>query len=597
MLREIYDYGNKKAILSPSGFKLKQVKAYISLDSKGNFIGIDIGLKEKKMCPDVGSLAQGQYMCNILVEKAGIILLVDDSYKSKHDFFITALEKGSNYEPLFNTCLVSLKNEITRSLIIQSLETQKIKISDVIGFKVNMFPIEESENYLEWWNSYRKTLLQNKDSEATNTMQRCFITGNICEPVKTVPKINGLFSVGGHSSGDSLICFDKDAYRSYNLEQAENCPVSEEAINKINFTLEKLISDAPTHAGSKFVYWYKESLPCDGNYDLLSTLKDLAINENEDLTVNTDIDGDDFEQEITALINAKKLINSVKKGEMPQQLLNRYYILTLSGAGGRIMIRNYMEGSYEELYDSFKSWFDDLTLVNAKRPPKLTGIYIRLLKYQKSKIDLFKRISQELAGLDNQIMYAILKNTRLPDAVASRALNYIRSDLLSNEDRKKSKSLDSIACRILKVWLMRKEMFDKKIRREDVIMKEELNEENTNSAYLAGRMMAVYAKIQEDSLGDVGAGVVQRYYTSASTAPALVIGRLSALSQHHLGKLSKGKSIYYTNILADIASKVKNGFPRSMNIEQQSLFALGYYQQIADLYKKKDKEENKEEAK
>ena len=33
------------------------------------------------------------------------------------------------------------------------------------------------------------------------------------------------------------------------------------------------------------------------------------------------------------------------------------------------------------------------------------------------------------------------------------------------------------------------------------------------------------------------------------------------------------------------------------NIEQQSLFALGYYQQIADLYKKKDKEENKEEAK
>ena len=147
MLKEIYNYGNKKAISSPIGFKLKQVKAYISLDSKGSFIGVDLGSKEKKMCPDVGSLAQGPHMCNILVEKAGIILLIDDSYKAKHDFFANALEEGSNYEPLFKTCLVALKNEITRSLIIQSLEAQKIKIADVIGFKVNMFPIEESENY------------------------------------------------------------------------------------------------------------------------------------------------------------------------------------------------------------------------------------------------------------------------------------------------------------------------------------------------------------------------------------------------------------------------------------------------------------------
>jgi len=597
MLKEIYNYGNKKAVSSPIGFKLKQVKAYISLDSKGNFIGVDLGSKEKKMCPDVGSLAQGPHMCNILVEKAGIILLIDDSYKAKHDFFANALEEGGNYEPLFKTCLVALKNEVTRNLIIQSLEAQKIKIADVIGFKVNMFSIEESENYLEWWNSYRRSLQQNKGSGAKNSEQRCFITGNFCEPIKTVPKINGLFSVGGHSSGDSLICFDKDAYKSYNLNQAENCPVSEEAINKINFTLEKLLSDAPIHAGSKFVYWYKEPLPSNQNYDLFSTLKAIDIINDEDSSKKTDTDEDDPEQEIAALINAKKLINSVKKGEMPQQLLNRYYVLTLSGSGGRIMIRSYMEGSYEELYDSFKSWFDDLMLVNAKKPPKLNGIYIRLLKYQKSEKDLFKRIYQELAGLDNQIMYAILKNTCLPDAVASRALNYIRSDLLNDEDKKKSKSLDSLACRILKVWLIRKEMSDKKIEREDVIMKEELNEENVNSAYLAGRMMAVYAKIQEDSLGDIGAGVVQRFYTSASTAPALVIGRLSALSQHHLSKLSKGKSIYYTNILADIASKVKNGFPRSMNIEQQSLFALGYYQQIADLYKKKDKEENEEEVK
>ena len=36
--------------------------------------------------------------------------------------------------------------------------------------------------------------------------------------------------------------------------------------------------------------------------------------------------------------------------------------------------------------------------------------------------------------------------------------------------------------------------------------------------------MALLAAIQEVALGDVGAGVVQRYYAAASTTPALVLG-------------------------------------------------------------------------
>lgn len=591
MLKEIYDYGVKAKISSPVGFKQKNIKAYVLLNNSGEFIAIDAAPKEKQLCPDIGSMAQGRDKCNILVEKAEIVLAFNEKNQVKHNFFLSALEEGSEYDHLFSVCLRALRDKEIRKSIIEKLLEQKYKAADPIGFKVDNFPVEKSESYLDWWERFRRNVLT--ADEAIKDKQRCFITGESCEPIKTVPKMSGLFAVGGHTSGDSLICFDKDAFKSYNLDQAENCPVSESAMTAVNFTLEKLIASAPIHAGTKFVHWYKEPLPHDKNYDII-TILDLPVIVDE----SEDDDGGDINayQEITALENAKHLIESIKKGEYPRQLDNRYYILSLSGASGRVMIRNYIEGSYEALYKNFKAWFDDLDLIGAKYPPKLAGIYSRLLKYQKNAGDIGKRMAQELAGLNSQIKFAIINNMQLPDSVAAKALSYIRSDLFNTDEDKKSnsKSLDKLACRILKAWLIRKEIHDKGIKKEDVSVKEKLNEQNTNNAYLAGRMMAVYAKIQEEALGDVGAGVIQRFYTSASTSPAFVIGRLSTLSQHHLSKLNKGASIYYTNILADISSGVKGGFPKSLNLEQQSQFALGYYQQIADIYKKKEKIETTE---
>lgn len=591
MLKEIYNYGIKAKISSPVGFKEKSIKAYVLLDKHGEFIAIDAASKEKQLCPDIGSMAQGRDKCNVLVEKAEIVLGFTEKNQLKHNFFLTALEEGSKFEPLFAVCLKALKDENVKKLIIQKLLERKYKGADTIGFKVANLPVEQSEAYLGWWEGFRRSLFSSKKEPKEE--QRCFITGEYCEPIKTVPKISGLFAVGGHSSGDSFICFDKDSFKSYNLDQAENCSVSESAITTINFTLEQLIANAPIQAGTKFAHWYKEPLPADENYDLISLLDIPIIEDEREEDERTDMSD---HQEITALANAKRLIESVKKGEYPQQLDNRYYILSLSGAGGRIMIRSYLEGSYETLYKNFKAWFDDLSLVGAKYPPKLAGIYSRLLKHQKNSRDIGKRMADELSGIDSQIKFAILNNTPLPDSVAAKALNYIRSAIFNKDEdnRSDTKSLDRMACRILKVWLIRKEINDKKIERKDVSVKEELNSNNMNNAYLAGCMMAVYAKIQEEAVGDVGAGIIQRFYTSASTSPALVIGRLSNLSQHHLSKLNKGSKIYFTNLLVDISSKVSGGFPKSLNLEQQSQFALGYYQQIADIYKKKDKIETAE---
>ena len=127
-------------------------------------------------------------------------------------------------------------------------------------------------------------------------------------------------------------------------------------------------------------------------------------------------------------------------------------------------------------------------------------------------------------------------------------------------------------------------------------MSASLNPNHPEPAYHCGRLMAVLARLQYAALEDVGAGVIQRYYTSASSTPALVFGRLTNMSQHHLSKLdSKGLANWFEIKIAEIWGGIKDNVPKTLTLEQQSLFALGYYHQMADMRSKKDNNENNNE--
>lgn len=111
-----------------------------------------------------------------------------------------------------------------------------------------------------------------------------------------------------------------------------------------------------------------------------------------------------------------------------------------------------------------------------------------------------------------------------------------------------------------------------------------LNEEHPHAAYHCGRLMAVLAEIQRAALPKVGAGVVQRYYAGASATPALVLGRLVRTSNYHLDKIEYGKKKSgLKDILTGICGRLKDEMPRVLDLEAQSLFALGFYQQLGKL--------------
>lgn len=110
-----------------------------------------------------------------------------------------------------------------------------------------------------------------------------------------------------------------------------------------------------------------------------------------------------------------------------------------------------------------------------------------------------------------------------------------------------------------------------------------------------------------------GAGVVERYYGSACSAPNSAFGILWRLHQHHLKKISqkgdrgKAAAVAIKRRIAEVAchfAQVMPGaapaFPRSFNLQEQGRFALGFYQQKAadDAVRRAHKsEKDKQEAK
>lgn len=167
--------------------------------------------------------------------------------------------------------------------------------------------------------------------------------------------------------------------------------------------------------------------------------------------------------ELTARNQANQIPESVYSGQPVPDLDNvSYYILLLSGANSRVMIRRYDRGSYPDLRRNLGQWYADLALTNQGgtgniRPVKLAARLLRLLKFQKTDSRPFERLSKELAGITPAVVQAILSGRCLPDAVAAKALAYIRSELLSNDDSDTRSTLpNSLGCQWLKVWLLRK---------------------------------------------------------------------------------------------------------------------------------------------
>jgi CRISPR-associated protein Csd1 len=567
MLHELVRYAEKEPELTTSepGFTTRSIRWLIELSSKGEFINI-LPLGDRKgeqvpKCPDMHNMNAGG-RAHFLVETLQTVVLLFKANetpqkvtgtKEKHQYFKSMLQLAARSVPdlLSLSNFLSDDNQMTK--LRERFEKEKAKPTDWLSWHIAGADPLQNDSILNWWRNWRandKTqgkIKENKkprkSSQETNKMI-CYLTGQVYEPLNVLPKITGLIGVGGLSMGDVMVGFDKDAFCSYGLSQARNAAMSEIAaqnyVDALNYLIKK---HSRKLANTLVVHWFKEAVTQED--DPLAFLF-----EPPEIT------------EAAALGSAKQILESLRIGQRPTPINNRYFAMTISGASGRVMVRDWIEGSFEELILRIEQWFSDLEIVarggdNLAHDPKfmaVCGAIVRDLK------DL-------PAPTATNLWRVALSGLPIPQPFIAQALARFRNDLIED------KPFNHARMGLIKAYFIRKG--------GNHSMSAYLNKEHPAPAYQCGRLLAMLASLQRAALPDVGAGVVQRYYVAASQTPGLTLGRLIGNSKNHLNKLDGGLAFWYEDQIAEIWSHIKDYIPTTLNLEQQTLFALGYYQQIA----------------
>lgn len=565
----------KKAGKTEPGFTRRTIKWAITCTGDGRFTGI-VPLSEGKgreylQCPNLsqpelvgGKEPRSHFLWEslptvVLYWKEGLEEKDKDKYRAKHNYFCTLLKSASRSSPYLGVVAKLLTDETILSEIRADLKRQKAKPTETVTLLIDgINPIDRGD-WHEWWREFRQGLNKTDSSIA---QMRCLVTGELIEPARTHPKIKGLAGVGGLAMGDVLSGCDKPAFQSYGLEKSLNAAISEETATAYTEALNELIAKKSVKLGNALAtYWFLETI------------------SDEDNPLTWLIEAPKHTQ-ASAELKARELLRAIHDGKRPDLANNRYIALMLSGYAGRVMVREIMEGSFESLVSNIDQWFNHLSIVDREGKgltprPKFFSI-VNAIEFLSKDGKILRNINDVPPPLIRELWRSAIAGSQIPSSAMSRTLMRIRSDVVSDMPPLETRFS------IIKSYLLRK---------GDENMQPYLNSEHPHPAYHCGRLLAVLARLQRAALGNVGAGVVQRYYTAASQTPGLIFGRLAANAKNHLGKLEGGLAFWYEDRIAEIMGRIKETVPRTLTLEEQSLFALGYYQQLASLNAGKGKKE------
>jgi CRISPR-associated protein Csd1 len=292
------------------------------------------------------------------------------------------------------------------------LDERKAKPTDKITLRIDSDFPADSDSWHDWWRTFRRQLQTGKDKarKTPSAQMLCFLTGEPVTPAATHPKISGLTSVGGLAMGDVLVGFKQESFRSYGLEQSANAAMSELAAKGYQAGLNHLIDrHSVLLAGALVTHWFRDRIPEEDD------LFDLIVGSKES-------------QDANAQYRAHQLLESVHKGERVDLANNTYYALTLSSNGGRVVIRDWMEGSFNDLCRNIDRWFTDLEIVNREgsgsaRPPKLAAVVASTVR----------DLKDAAPPMGVKLFRVAVRGEAIPLAAMAQALARARIDVIQGE--------------------------------------------------------------------------------------------------------------------------------------------------------------------
>jgi CRISPR-associated protein Csd1 len=407
--------------------------------------------------------------------------------------------------------------------------------------------------------SYWARQFEQDDAASDAVLLECIVCGERRPALRRHPlKIKGIRK--GQSSGTDLISANKNAFESYGLQNSLIAPTCQECAEKYGNALNALLSSSDSHlhvAGVEYLFWTKQR----------SGFSPVRLLSQPDAS------------EVRELLKAA-WSGQAKAAEIQDEA---FYAMALGASGGRAAVL---------------AWIDT-TIGEAKR---WLANYFAL---------------QELVGLDGsagaplpiwQLAGATVRdpNKESPPEMVPAALLQLAltgtpppMDLLylAVQRNRAEQSVTRPRAVLIKLVLGSQEQVDGERSR----WMAELDLSNREPAYLCGRLLAVLDAIQSRALGNPNTTIVDRFYGSASSAPASVFGTLLHGAQAHLSKLrkderSRGAYLALERRLEEILEPLRE-FPATLTLQEQGLFALGFYhQRAADRRARQERAAEREDA-
>ncbi|MBL8765341.1 MAG: type I-C CRISPR-associated protein Cas8c/Csd1 [Phycisphaerae bacterium] len=428
--------------------------------------------------------------------------------------------------------------------------------------------VHESPAFKAWWDSQQSA--SPSDADEADRLVGFSLAHGQRAPLARLhePKIKGV--AGAQSSGATIVSFNQDSFTSYAKEQGANSPLAEHDAFKYCTALNALTTDERHRvriAGDTYVFWAEASPEQD---DVLAGFFGAALDRPSE-SVNTQ--------------QLHDLMARVRNGQLPSEFgsaSNRFCILGLAPNMSRLSVRLWMVSTVRDVVDRLASHADALRIEPAA--PDAAGLSIRRLVAEtappKGGFADEDRVSPALAG---QVLRAVLTGQPYPRALLAGVLDRVRVEgLADSESRKDVRDAQHRRCAVIRAVLTRNHQMEVPVA---------LDTNRRDAPYLLGRLFAVLEYTQKNALGEnLNRTIKDAYYGSASSTPAAIFPRLLSLSRHHLNKIEhRGQRITREKESGAIIDGLVS-FPRTLSMEAQGLFAIGYYHQRQSYFTKKSEQ-------
>lgn len=568
ILQALYDYYQRKsadpdAHMAPPGFEWKEIPFILEIDTQGASIQIEDtresdGKKRRAhayLVPQGAKKTSG-VVANIFWDNAEYVLGVDTKGKpervvEQHQAFVANIESLPTSvlsDEGVQAMLRFLKHADLSTLSRYAVWQEIAETNPNLTFRLH------GDTDLVCQRPAVVAAMKAEIGEG-NADGFCLVTGenDVIERLHTA--IKGVWDA--QTSGANIVSFNLDAFNSYGKTQGANAPVGRRAAFGYTTALNHLLRKDSTQrlqvGDSSTVFWADK--PTELEASIVNIFGESPKN--------------DPDRNVRAVESLYKSINNglIEKDEGK----TRFFVLGLAPNAARIAIRFWHNTTVAEIAARVRRHFDDLAIVRAEFDPPYPTLF-RLLVSVATQ-GKAENIPPNLSG---ELMRSVLADLPYPQTLLAAAVRRIRAE----------HEVTYVRAALIKACINRATRYSNSTMKEE--LKVSLDEINTNAGYRLGRLFAVLEKIQEEANPGINATIRDRFYGAASSSPVTVFSTLLKLKNHHLSKLeNRGRAVNLEKRIGEIMDGIGD-FPAQLPLADQGRFAIGYYHQRQDFFKKHD---------